>query len=228
MAKNRIKELRNSANPKITLKELSEKLKEKGLSFTDSQLSYYENGIRSPRSKVADDFWQALSEIFNVDVSYLLGYSNNNLMPNIGEIKKKFNDSELAKKYFEETGKVLDEETKSKILDQHFESERIAKEFNKHFLKNLSEMENTNFDLKLFNYEDRREAQLKYDIAKLFTNIGCFLSDTDIDLIIQTASSLSKKNVGKDLQGFFDTLNEDDYSMMNLAMKEMEDEENTN
>ncbi|XHB96157.1 hypothetical protein AAFF39_06425 [Lactococcus garvieae] len=29
MAKNRIKELRNSANPKITLKELSDKLKKK-------------------------------------------------------------------------------------------------------------------------------------------------------------------------------------------------------
>ena len=76
MAKNRIKELRNSTTPKITLKQLSEKLKEKGLSFTDSQLSYYENGTRLPRSKVADDFWIALSEIFQVDVPYLKGDSN--------------------------------------------------------------------------------------------------------------------------------------------------------
>ena len=76
MAKNRIKELRNSTTPKITLKQLSEKLKEKGLSFTDSQLSYYENGTRLPRSKVADDFWIALSEIFQVDIPYLKGDSN--------------------------------------------------------------------------------------------------------------------------------------------------------
>lgn len=74
MAKNRIKELRESSNPKITLKELSEKLKEKGLSFSDSQLYYYEQGKRSPRSKVADDFWQALSEIFDVSLAYVTGY----------------------------------------------------------------------------------------------------------------------------------------------------------
>ena len=73
MRKNRIKELRESSNPKITLKELSEKLKEKGLSFSDSQLYYYEQGKRSPRTKVADDFWQALSEIFNVSLGYVMG-----------------------------------------------------------------------------------------------------------------------------------------------------------
>lgn len=73
MAKNRIKELRDSANPKITLKELSEKLKEKGLSFTDSQLSQYEQGNRSPRN---NDIWVALSEIFNVSAAYILGLSD--------------------------------------------------------------------------------------------------------------------------------------------------------
>lgn len=76
MTKNRIKELRNSVTPKITLKQLSEKLRDKGLSFTDSQLSYYENGTRLPRSKVADDFWKALSDIFQVDIPYLKGDSN--------------------------------------------------------------------------------------------------------------------------------------------------------
>lgn len=70
MTKNRIKELRNSTNPKTTLKELSEKLREKGLSFTDSQLSQYEQGNRSPRNS---EIWQALAEIFNVSVGYLLG-----------------------------------------------------------------------------------------------------------------------------------------------------------
>ncbi len=73
MIKNRIKELRSSANPKITLKELSEKLREKGLLFTDSQLSQYEQGNRSPRN---DDIWRALAEIFDVSVPYLTGFTN--------------------------------------------------------------------------------------------------------------------------------------------------------
>lgn len=73
---NRIKELRNSAMPKITLKELSVKLKEKGLTFTDSQLSKFENGTSSPRSKVSTEFWSALAEIFETNVPFLLGYEN--------------------------------------------------------------------------------------------------------------------------------------------------------
>ena len=70
MRKNRIKELRESSNPKITLKELSEKLKEKGLTFTDSQLSKFENGTSTPRN---EDIWEALAEIFNVRLAYVMG-----------------------------------------------------------------------------------------------------------------------------------------------------------
>lgn len=70
MAKNRIKELRNSSNPKITLKELSDKLKEKGLSFSDSQLSKFENGTSTPRN---EEIWAALAEIFGTSQQYLLG-----------------------------------------------------------------------------------------------------------------------------------------------------------
>lgn len=73
MTKNRIKELRNSATPKITLKELSDKLKEKGLSFTDSQLSKFENGTSTPRN---NEIWQALAEIFDTNIPYLLGYQD--------------------------------------------------------------------------------------------------------------------------------------------------------
>ena len=68
MRKNRIKELRKAQ--KITLKGLSEKLKEKGLSFNDSQLYYYEQGKRSPRN---EDIWEALAEIFDVSLAYVMG-----------------------------------------------------------------------------------------------------------------------------------------------------------
>lgn len=74
MPKNRIKELRNSAKPKITLKELSKKLEKKGLSFTDSQLSKFENGTSTPRN---EDIWVALAEIFDVSLGYVMGINNN-------------------------------------------------------------------------------------------------------------------------------------------------------
>jgi hypothetical protein len=78
MAKNRIKELRNSMNPKITLKNLSQELKKRGLSFTDSQLSKFENGLSTPRN---DELWTALAEIFETTPQYVLGltmYKNDN------------------------------------------------------------------------------------------------------------------------------------------------------
>lgn len=212
MAKNRIKELRNSANPKITLKELSDKLKEKGLSFTDSQLSYYENGIRSPRSKVADEFWQALSEIFNVDVSYLLGYTPTPLPIELTESE----NAELEKLYFKETGKNLDKNSKEDIVN---------KGVNKAFLEWIAEKEKSDFSFKLLQWEDKAMSKLKYDLATLFTNNSCFLSDADIELIIQMASNMHKKNIGEDLQGFFDSFDEDDYSLMTLALKEGVNEE---
>ena len=212
MAKNRIKELRNSTNPKITLKELSDKLKEKGLSFTDSQLSYYENGIRSPRSKVADEFWQALSEIFNVDVSYLLGYTPTPLSIELNESE----NAELEKLYFKETGKNLDKKTKEDIVN---------KGANKAFLEWIAEKEKSDFSFKLLQWEDKAMSKLKYDLANLFTNNSCFLSDADIELIIQMASNMHKKNIGEDLQGFFDSFDEDDYSLLTLALKERDNEE---
>ncbi|USI65455.1 helix-turn-helix domain-containing protein [Lactococcus petauri] len=73
MPKNRIKELRNSTTPKLTLKDLSKKLKEKGLSFTDSQLSKFENGTSTPRN---EQIWQALSEIFDTPTAYVMGLTN--------------------------------------------------------------------------------------------------------------------------------------------------------
>ena len=103
MAKNRIKELRNSTNPKITLKGLSEKLKEKGLSFTDSQLSKFENGTSTPRN---EDIWEALAEIFDTSVYYLIGYDamdKKQLQEFLDNVKAQTN--RLSDKYKEDIGK---------------------------------------------------------------------------------------------------------------------------
>ncbi|WP_341784848.1 helix-turn-helix transcriptional regulator [Lactococcus petauri] len=71
MAKNRIKELRKSQN--ITLKNLSNLLSQKGIKVNASQISNYEKGT-TPRN---DEIWVALAEIFNVNLAYLMGLSNN-------------------------------------------------------------------------------------------------------------------------------------------------------
>jgi orf32 len=69
---NRLKELRKQNG--ISLKKLSQKLNELyGITVSDSQLSYYENGKRSPRN---GEVWIYLANFFNVPVSYLLGYQD--------------------------------------------------------------------------------------------------------------------------------------------------------
>lgn len=70
---NRLKELRKRRG--LTLAELKDKIKDKqGVSFSTSQLSYFENGKRSPRNESA---WEAIADYFGVSVGYLLGYDDN-------------------------------------------------------------------------------------------------------------------------------------------------------
>ncbi|WP_396513096.1 helix-turn-helix domain-containing protein [Lactococcus garvieae] len=79
MAQNRIKELRKTKN--MTLIELRDRVNDifkeaqteingKLLQVSDSQLSFYENGKRSPRN---EEVWEALSVVFNTDSLYLRG-----------------------------------------------------------------------------------------------------------------------------------------------------------
>jgi transcriptional regulator with XRE-family HTH domain len=71
---NRLKELRKSKN--LTLKELSNELSNIGLNLSDSQLSFYENGVRSPRGKEGGKAtWKEIADYFNVSMAYLMGLS---------------------------------------------------------------------------------------------------------------------------------------------------------
>ena len=66
----RLKELREKEN--LSLNKLKRILKEKyNVSVSDSQLMYYENGIRKPRN---EEIWSCLADYFGVTVAYLLGY----------------------------------------------------------------------------------------------------------------------------------------------------------
>lgn len=64
---NRIKELRKQKN--LTLKQLSNSLKEKGLSLSTDSLSKYERGARNPKI----ENWVKLAKFFNVSIAYLKG-----------------------------------------------------------------------------------------------------------------------------------------------------------
>ncbi|MCH1712934.1 helix-turn-helix domain-containing protein [Lactococcus petauri] len=82
MTKNRIKELREEQNETLIglmrrvnaiLNENNVTVNDKPLTITDSQLSFYENGKRSPRN---EEIWGALSKVFHVSVPYLKGDSD--------------------------------------------------------------------------------------------------------------------------------------------------------
>lgn len=82
MTKNRIKELREEQNETLiglmrrvnaTLSENKVTVNDKPLTITDSQLSFYENGKRSPRN---EEIWEALSKVFHVSVPYIKGDSD--------------------------------------------------------------------------------------------------------------------------------------------------------
>lgn len=69
---NRIKELRKQKN--LTLKQLSNSLKEKGLSLSTDSLSKYERGARNPKI----ENWVKLAKFFNVSIAYLKGENQKN------------------------------------------------------------------------------------------------------------------------------------------------------
>lgn len=71
MVSNRIRELRQKNG--LTLKEMSKKLKENGVSLSASSLIKYERGERNPKLET----WIELAKFFGVSTTYLQGLSNN-------------------------------------------------------------------------------------------------------------------------------------------------------
>lgn len=97
MVENRIKSLRKSQN--MTLINLRDKvnsylkdenilINDKLLQITDSQLSQYENGKRSPRHK---EIWEAISHILGTDVAYLMKLSDSSSRASLLEGLEKIN-----------------------------------------------------------------------------------------------------------------------------------------
>ncbi|MCR1902887.1 helix-turn-helix domain-containing protein [Lactobacillus taiwanensis] len=84
---NRLKELRQSK--KLTLKELSQELKNININISPDSLSKYERGERNPKI----DKWEKLADFFGVSVPYLQGYVD------VKDKDKFFNDKDFFNKY---------------------------------------------------------------------------------------------------------------------------------
>ena len=95
--KNRIKELRQKNS--LTLKELSQQLKNTGFNISPDSLAKYERGDRNPKIEK----WQELADFFGVSVPYLQGYAEINIPNDL-----KFESKQDAIDCIEKIMKALD------------------------------------------------------------------------------------------------------------------------
>lgn len=95
--KNRIKELRQKNS--LTLKELSQQLKNTGFNISPDSLAKYERGDRNPKIEK----WQELADFFGVSVPYLQGFININIPNDL-----KFDSKQDAIDCIEKIMKALD------------------------------------------------------------------------------------------------------------------------
>ena len=86
---NRIKKLRQKRG--LSIEQLSNELKKKGVSISPASISKYEREARNPKI----ENWDALANYFNVSVSYITGASNDPNKNN-GRLKRIRNDKDLS------------------------------------------------------------------------------------------------------------------------------------
>ena len=121
--KNRLKELRKDKG--LSLNALRLILNEEyDIKVSNSQLMYYENGVRSPRSA---KIWEALADYFGVNVAYLMGHVD-----------------------FAQSSKDLIKETRDLMEELELNGENSPKRFIKNIENLKKEIETNNYDLLLF------------------------------------------------------------------------------
>lgn len=107
---------------KLTFKELSEKLKEKGIKISPDSLAKYERGDREPKI----DKWQALANFFDVSVPYLQGIDDK---PNTGYSKDYIYqqlDDAYKEKWKDPTGQIMGGGF-DKVVDAYLAQKEIKK-----------------------------------------------------------------------------------------------------
>ena len=110
---------------KLTFKELSEKLKEKGIKISPDSLAKYERGDREPKI----DKWQALANFFDVSVPYLQGIDDK---PNTGYSKEYIYqqlDDAYKEKWKDPTGQIMGGSF-DKTVDAYLKQAKIKKPSN--------------------------------------------------------------------------------------------------
>lgn len=141
MLKNRIRELRKEKG--LTLKELSQRLKENGTPISASSLIKYERGERNPKLET----WIKLADYFGVSVSYLQGLTNFE--------ETDVDDDRLATLIHEGKNKAdnyVYEMYKEKSLKDYFALASVLKKsFPTDFQKDFSDLENDISNPKIFN-----------------------------------------------------------------------------
>ena len=163
---------------KLTFKELSEKLKEKGIKISPDSLAKYERGDREPKI----DKWQALANFFDVTVPYLQGIDDK---PNTGYSKDyiyKQLDDAYKEKWKDPTGQIRGGGF-DKTVDAYLKQAKIKKPSN---IDNQFWKTNFNFLFDNPNIKRLLTTKDKYndDDIKLLLEYTIFLNFTTMKQII--------------------------------------------
>lgn len=163
---------------KLTFKELSEKLKEKGIKISPDSLAKYERGDREPKI----DKWQALANFFDVSVPYLQGIDDKpNTEYSKDYIYKQLDDA-YKEKWKDPTGQIMGGSF-DKTVDAYLKQAKIKKPSN---IDNQFWKDHFNFIFDSPNIERLLTTKDEYndDDIKLLLEYTIFLNFTGMKQII--------------------------------------------
>lgn len=165
MSKNRIRELRKEKG--LTLKELSQQLKDKGTPLSTSSLIKYERGERNPKLET----WIKLADFFNVPVSYLQGNIDDSKdVVHDFKLKENFYNTQKFVDFIEKINKRNDESDSSEenfnINDFDDNTKRVAG----NFLNNVENLTELLLSVKLTSDEAR------LSLIRLFSSMTYFIN----------------------------------------------------
>lgn len=198
MSKNRIRELRKEKG--LTLKELSQQLKDKGTPLSASSLIKYERGERNPKLET----WIKLADFFNVPVSYLQGNIDDSKdVVHDFKLKENFYNTQKFVDFIEKINKRNDDNNEENfdINDYDEETKRVVGSF-------LADVDNL---VQLIMSLELTSKEAKVSRIKLFNSMDAILQtiDNKIDLSLRENQKLSNSD--------FSELLKDNYS--NMALK---------
>ena len=166
LVKNRIRQLRKEKD--LTLKELSQKLEEKGTPLSASSLIKYERGERNPKLET----WIKLADFFNVPVPYLQGKNENEAnWENDLKLREDFSNYEAFKKFVQRTNKENDT---NGISEANYNLNNYDKETQKsvgRFLINVECLIDIILSLKLTNNNSKKSRIQLFDSMNTFINV---------------------------------------------------------